>query len=126
MTERYPIGRTIDIDGWRYRVVAGTRCDGDKVIEFSPPGSSSWYRPPISHMVVLFNCKIEVEENNYGKDGKILSASGKRLLYEAILAGMDYGAEEVAKRIQRQREGRGDREAYWASLLAAEEAQPRR
>lgn len=56
--------------GIHFRVSRGNRCEGDMVMDISIDGKK-WIRPTISHTFILTEFKYQVEENNYGKDGKI-------------------------------------------------------
>lgn len=99
--QRFHAGQEFSYAGVQYRVLQGTRCDGDLVIEFSlPPG---WHRPAIAHTLILAEFKYQVEENNYGAEGKVQRGQGGWYLLSAIKEACDFGWAHVAQRVKDQR-----------------------
>lgn len=86
--------------GVRYRVREGTRCQGDIVLEFCIDG---WYRPHIAHTFILAAFKYQVEENNYGKEGKIKRGFGGAYLLDALKRACVNGWQLEAEVIEQQR-----------------------
>lgn len=86
-----------------YRVVSGDRCEGDMVIEFSLDGVR-WHRPSIAHSEILISFKFQVEENNYGANGKVKRGRGGWYLLDSIKSACRNGWEAEAKRIREQRQ----------------------
>lgn len=79
--EFYP-GLEFSHHGCEYRVIDGRNCQDDMIIQFRLPGSE-WYTPPIAHILILFEFKAIVEENNYGPNGKVKKdGRGKFKLFE--------------------------------------------
>jgi len=82
MKDRFCDGDAFIYDRVRYRVRAGVYCDDDMIIDFSFDGKT-WHTPSIGHSLILVAFKFAVEENNYGKRGKIKSGRGVGLLLDA-------------------------------------------
>lgn len=94
-------GQTFVHDNVSYRILKGNRCDGDLVIEFMVNG---WHRPKIAHTLILENFKFQVEENNYGSNGKIKKGRGGWYLLDSVRSAAMNGWEDDALKIIRQRE----------------------
>lgn len=93
-------GQTFAHDGIQYRVLEGTRCKGDLVLEFFLNG---WHRPKIAHTLILAAFKHQVEENNYGPEGQIKRAEGGRYLLKSIERACVGGWQLEAETIQQER-----------------------
>jgi hypothetical protein len=116
----FKIGDTWTVGNIRYRVVAGTRCAGDKVLQFSTGyyDDSSvlrWCTPPISHTLILVNFKFEVEENNYGANGRVVIGQGGKYLLDRILSSSVLGWRAVADKIAEQVAAKARRDQAKAS-----------
>jgi hypothetical protein len=97
-------GQEFEHDGVQYRVLVGDRCEDDMVLEFRVAG---WHRPKIAHSLIAVEFKFQVEENNYGRHGKIKRGGrGGWMLIDAIKEACRYGWETVAERIAKQRSSR--------------------
>ena len=94
-------GMTFQNHNVTYRVRKGNRCDGDLVIEFKVDG---WYMPPIAHTYILTNFKFQVEENNYGENGKVKKGRGGWYLLDKIRSAAMHGWQQGADEIIEQRE----------------------
>lgn len=110
MKNDFHVGQTFEHERVLYRVLKGDRCDGDMVIQFSTDAGKNWHQPGIAHLLVLTALKFEVEENNYGKHGKIKRAMGGRKLLNALSdACYRQPWPEVAERIDDERKNAQDR-----------------
>lgn len=99
---KFAPGQEFEHNGVQYRVLAGYRCEGDMVLEFRVVG---WHRPTIAHSLIAAEFKFQVEENNYGRNGKIKRGGrGGWMLVDAIKEACKYGWGSVAERIAGQRE----------------------
>lgn len=107
MREPFYAGQVFDHEGVRYRIIKGNRCDGDLIIEFSCVG---WCRPTIAHNQILTDFKYQVEENNYGNNGKVTRGRGGLYLMESIWRACQNGWRSEAAMTRRQREEKARRE----------------
>lgn len=98
---RFSVGDQFMKDGIEYRVVAGNRCDGDMVIEWRQI-RQGWHRPSLSHTFILTSFKYQVEQNNYGVNGKIKRGKGGRYLLEAVEGACLHGWEHEVLKVERQ------------------------
>lgn len=80
---QFRAGDEFTFAGVQYRVVRGRRCDGDLILQFRLPGSD-WHTPAIAHTLILTALKWQVEENNYGADGKVKHGQGGWYLFDRI------------------------------------------
>lgn len=101
---RFEAGQTFIYDNIHYHILAGNRCPGDLVIEFSVDGYN-WKRPTITHSLILFCFKWQVEENNYGKEGKIKRGQGGEYLIGSLRRAIKWGWQDEAKHIEAEANG---------------------
>ncbi len=95
-------GQQFSHDGVWYRILAGNRCEGDMIIEFSLDGQD-WHRPRISHAQILISFKFSVEENNYGTAGKVKRGRGGWYLLDSIKSACLNGWEAESNRTETDR-----------------------
>jgi hypothetical protein len=100
----FVIGSTFEHAGCLYRVLAGNRCAGDKVIEISLDGGSSWWRPPIAHGIIMYEFKSEVEENNYPWP----TGRGRYKLKDAYEGAIEQGWRSEAAKIDEERRAKSE------------------
>lgn len=112
----FAVGNNFSDGAFEYRVVAGKNCEGDMIIECRLPGSG-WHRPKISHTLILVNFKFQVEENNYGANGKKKRGRGGWYLLEKIRRACLNGWEVEAEEIARQRAELKKRDEYAAAQM---------
>lgn len=108
MREPFYAGQEFEHDGVQYRVLAGRHCEGDLVIQFRVAG---WHQPAIAHSLILTDFKFQVEENNYGRNGKIKRGKqGGWYLIEALKSACrpSNGWRIVASRIKNERKKSDD------------------
>jgi hypothetical protein len=99
---KFAPGQEFERNGVQYRVLSGDRCEGDMVLEFRVAG---WHRPTIAHSLIAIEFKFQVEQNNYGPNGKLRKGGrGGWMLIDAIKEACRYGWESVAERILGERE----------------------
>lgn len=99
--EGFYAGQEFEFDGVQYRILPGNRCRDDLVLEFRVVG---WHRPKIAHTLILCDFKFQVEQNNYGPNGKIQKARGGWYLIDAIKSACHRnGWRVVANRIENER-----------------------
>jgi len=101
--KQFKVGDEFEHRGVRYRVLAGDRTVGDMVLEINI--GSGWYRPTISHTLILAAFKFQVEENNYPRP----RYRGGYKLIAAITEACKYGWQDVAERIELERSRRNVR-----------------
>jgi hypothetical protein len=100
MNEPFYAGQEFEYKGIHYRIRSGDRCDGDLVLEFYVTG---WHRPAIAHTYILTSFKYQVEENNYGDNGKVKRGLGGWYLLKKIRMACLNGWKAEAEEIVRQR-----------------------
>lgn len=107
---KFTVGQRFFYDGIEYEILGGNRCDGDMIIRFRLPGGA-WCTPTIAHSLILLDFKYQVEENNYGENGKIQRASGGWYLIGAVIralreVGWQKKAEEIRAEVEKAKRKR--------------------
>jgi hypothetical protein len=106
---KFYIGQKFERDGVIYRVRAGNRCEGDMVLEFYLV-RSGWHRPTIAHTCILADFKSQVEENNYGQNGRVKKGLGalflQKRIEEAFTGGWLVAANRTAQEVRVKQEER--------------------